>query len=369
MGVQPAYVMKFGSRFLVLFWDPPTQPNGNITEYHLYVDGELRFSGLETSATINGLSPSTSYTFLLEACTRVGCSNSSESRNTTLPDKPDGLAPPSVTPLTPTSLEITWEEPTEPNGDIIRYELQQLEGDQNITLFEGNNSFFYTLSGLIPNTLYRFRVLATNAGGTTASEVAQNRTLEDAPDGLNPPQLTVLNATAINIVWEEPLEPNGVITEYILYRNGSEVFRGLLLTFNDTSLEPFTFYSYFIMACTSGNCSASTSVLERTDEAPPEGLQLPSISSITSYTFDITVNEVMKPNGIVSYVVTVVGSFASSPSGTVVEKEVYNSTEVGTVAVTQLLPFTNYQVLLTVSNSAGSLTGDTVRVITSPAGI
>lgn len=369
MGVQPAYVMKFGSRFLVLFWDPPTQPNGNITEYRLYVDGELRFSGLEMSATINGLSPSTSYAFLLEACTRVGCSNSSESRNTTLPDKPGGLAPPSVTPLTPTSLEITWEEPTEPNGDIIRYELHQLDGDRNITLFEGNNSFFYTLSGLTPNTLYSFRVLATNAGGTTASEVAQNRTLEDAPDGLNPPQLTVINATTINIVWEEPLEPNGVITEYILYRNGSEIFSGLLFAFNDTSLEPFTFYSYFIMVCTSGNCSASTSVVERTGEAPPEELQLPSISSITSYTFDFTVNEVLKPNGIVSYVVTIVGSFASSPSGTVEERELFNSTELGTVTVTDLLPFTNYQVDLTVSNSAGSLTGELVRVMTNPAGI
>lgn len=365
MGVQPAYVITFGSRFLVLFWDPPTQPNGNITEYRLYVDGLLSFSGLETSATIDDLSPSMSYSFVLAACTREGCSNSSESSNTTLPDKPDGLAPPSVTPLTPTSLEIMWEEPTEPNGEIIRYELQQLDGDRNITLF-GGTELFFTLSGLKPNTLYSFRVLATNAGGTTASEVAQNRTLEDAPDGLSPPELTVLNATAINVIWDEPSEPNGVITEYILYRNGSEIFSGLSLAFNDTSLDPFTFYSYFILACTSGNCSASISVLERTSEAPPEGLRLPSISFITSYTFNIAVNEVMKPNGIVSYVVTVVGRFASPPSGRVV---VFNDTEVGTVVVSDLLPFTNYQVILTVSNSAGSLTGEAVSVMTNPAGI
>lgn len=360
--------MIFGSRSLTLSWEPPTQPNGNITEYRLFVNGTLRFSGLETSATISDLSPFTSYVFLIEACTNAGCSNSSESSNTTLPDKPDGLAPPSVTPLTPTSLEITWQAPTESNGDIIRYELQQVNDDQNITLFEGIG-FSYVHIGLTPNGLYSFRVLVTNAGGTTASDVAQNRTLEDAPDGLSPPELTVLNATAIIIAWDEPSEPNGVITEYILSRNMTEIFRGLGFVYNDTDLDPFTFYSYFIQACTSGNCSASTPVVARTGEAPPEGLMLPSVTSITSSSFAITVNEVREPNGIVVYVVTVVGEFASSPTGTEEEREAFNSTGLGTEFVTDLLPFTDYQVFLTVFNSAGSITGDAVRVMTDPAGI
>lgn len=368
MGVQPPYVMIFGSRSLILSWDPPSQPNGNITEYRLFVNGSLRFSGLETSATISQLLPFTSYVFLIEACTSAGCSNSSESSNTTLPDKPGGLAPPSVTPLTPTSLEITWQAPTEPNGDIIQYELQEVNDDQNITLFDGIG-FIYVYSSLTPNTLYSFRVLVTNAGGTTASDVAQNRTLEDAPDGLSPPELTVLNATAINIAWDEPLLPNGVITEYILSRNMTEIFSGLGFVHNDTSLNPFTVYSYFIQACTSGNCSSSTPMVARTDEAPPEGLRLPSITSITSYTFAITVNTVMEPNGIVVYAVTVVGEFASSPTGTEEEREVFNSTEVGRVTVTDLLPFTDYQVILNVFNSAGSVTGDAVSVMTDPAGI
>ena len=304
---------------------------------------------------------------MLEACTGVGCSNSSDSRNTTLPDKPEGLAPPSVVPLTPTSLEITWEEPEKPNGDIIRYELQQLTDDRNITLFQGID-FSHQLMGLIPNTLYRFRVLATNAGGTTASDVAQNRTLEDAPDGLSPPMLTVINATAINVTWQEPLQPNGVISEYILSRDSSEVFRGLELLYIDTNLDPFTLYSYYIQACTSGNCSASTPSVARTDEAAPEGLVPLSISSETSDSFSITLTDVTRPNGIVVYVVTVMGAFASSENGLEEVREVYNDTEVGTVVVTGLLPFTDYQVIQTVSNSAGSLTGDVVRVRTDPSG-
>ena len=317
---------------------------------------------------ISGLLPSTSYIFLIEACTSAGCSNSSESSNTTLPDKPVGLAPPSVIPLTPTSLEIIWEEPADPNGDIIRYELQQVVGDENIIIFEGIG-FNYQLINLTPNTLYSFRVLATNAGGTTASEVAQNRTLEDAPDGLSSPVLTVLNATAINITWAEPSLPNGVITEYILSRNGSEIFRGLKPVYIDTILEPFTIYSYFIQACTSGNCSASTPTVARTEEATPGGFVPPSITSVTSTTFSFTVNDVLQPNGIVIHVVTVMGEFASSPNGVEEMREFYNDTEVGTVVVAGLLPFTDYQALQTVSNSAGSLTGHAVRVTTDPAGM
>ena len=357
--------MSFRSRSLTLSWDPPTQPNGIITEYHLFVNGMLRFSGPETTATISDLLPSTTYIFLVEACTAAACSNSSESSNTTLPDKPDGLAPPSVIPLTPTSLEVTWEEPVFSNGEIIRYELQQLVGDENVTLFVGLG-FEYQVMGLTPNTVYRFRVLATNAGGTTASEVAENRTQEDAPDGLSPPLLTVLNATAITITWVEPSQPNGIISEYILSRNGSEVSRGLELMYIDTALEPYTFYSYIIQACTSGNCSASTASVVRTEEAIPEGLIPLNVIAITSSTFTVTVNNVIQPNGLVLYTVAVTGEFVSTREETII---FHNDTEVGAVVVTDLLPFSDYEVTLTVSNSAGSLTGDVVTVTTEPAGM
>ena len=363
-GVQPVYVTEFGSRSLTLSWNPPTQPNGIITEYNLFVNGIRQFSGLARTATVGNLLPSTFYRFLIEACTSVGCTNSSESGNTTLPDKPEGLAPPSVTPLSPSSLEITWEEPEISNGEILRYELQQLTTDRNITLFSGVG-FSYELTDLTPNTVYRFRVFATNAGGTTASDVAQNHTLEDAPDGLSPPVLTVINATAINVTWEEPSQPNGVISEYILFRNGTEVFHGLKRMYTDTNLDPFTFYSYSIQACTSGNCSASTPTITRTDEATPEGLVPFTITMITSDTFTLTVNEVLRPNGIVLYIITVMGEFADGADET---RVVYNGTEVGTVVVCGLLPFTVYQITQTVSNSAGFLTGDVERVTTDPAG-
>ena len=366
-GVQPAYVTAFDSRSLTLSWRPPNQPNGLITEYTLYVEGVARFSGQARITTVDSLLPSTLYTFVIQACTVAGCSNSSESSNTTRPDRPDGLNPPVVTPLTPTSLEITWEAPNTTNGEILNYELQQVTNDGDVVLFS-DIGFSYQLTGLTPNTIYRFRVLATNAGGTTASDIAQNATLEDAPDGLSPPLTTVINSTAISVEWQEPSKPNGVITEYILSRNGTEIFRGISLMYTDTALQPFTYYSYFIQACTSGNCSASTLTVARTNEDIPEGIVPLTITSTTSDTVSFTVNEVTQPNGIVRYVVILMGLFSSTPGSTEETREVFNDTEVGTGEVEGLVPFTRYQIVLSVSNSAGNLSGEVQIFTTDPAG-
>ena len=359
----------FGSQSLTLSWRPPNTPNGLITEYTLYVDGVARFSGQAKNTTVGSLMPSTLYTFLVQACTIAGCNNSSESSNTTLPDRPDGLDPPVVTPLTPTALEITWSPPDIPNGDILNYQLQQVtnNGDMIGVLFSGIG-FGYELTGLTPNTVYRFRVLATNAGGTTVSEVGQNTTLEDAPDGLSPPVTTVINSTAIHIEWQEPSQPNGVITEYILSRNGTYILRGIGLMYTDTDLQPFTYYSYYFQACTSGNCSASTPTVARTDEAIPVGIVPLSITFVASDTVSFTVNEVTQPNGIVRYVVALTGVFSSIPGSIEETREVFNDTEVGTEEVEELVPFTRYQIVLTVSNSAGTLSGEVHTFTTDPAG-
>ena len=210
-------------------------------------------------------------------------------------------------------------------------------------------------------------MLATNAGGTTVSDVAQNRTLEDAPDGLSAPELTILNATAISAAWAEPTQPNGVITEYILFRNGTEVFSGLELSFVDSGLDPFTRYSYSVQACTSGNCSTSTQSSAQTEEATPEGIVTPTTTT-TATSFSVVISDVVRPNGIVRYVLSVTGEFASSPDGVEETRVVFNDTEPGTADVSDLVPFSSYEVDLTVSNGAGTVASPTVAAMTEPAG-
>lgn len=59
----------------------------------------------------------------MEVCTAYDCTTSPEIRVTTRESPPQGVAPPQVVPLSPTVVNISWIEPTKPNGIILRYDL------------------------------------------------------------------------------------------------------------------------------------------------------------------------------------------------------------------------------------------------------
>lgn len=376
VGVQPPFATSNGSRSLELSWPPPTQPNGVIIRYDLFANGQLQFSGPGNSTTLGDLEPFTDHTLLVQACTAVGCSNSSAVVVRTLPDSPTGLAAPNLTALSPSSIEAVWLPPANPNGIILRFELYMLSGGERELIFSGLD-LETTITGLSPNTLYSFQLLAFNAGGFAESPVVQERTLEDIPDGISAPVIEAVNSTSLNISWEEPTQPNGIIIEYVLTQNGTTVFSGLALSHLATELQPFTVYSYAVMACTVEGCGSSNHSSARTLEAIPEGYVEPSVSSATSDTVTLIINPVTSPNGIVRYIVSVMGEFAVPSQrrrrrrqGTVVERRViYNSTEPGEVVVSNLLPFSTYEISVTVSNSAGTLTGPSFTIQTEPTGM
>ena len=367
-------VVSEGTHFLHLEWLPPAQPNGVITLYNLYVGGVLSFSGLNTSVTVSGLLPFHQYTLSLQACTAVGCTYSPSVTNQTLPDTPQGLAPPTLIALGPTSVAATWQPPVIPNGAILGYTLLQLSGAglaQATVVYSGAN-LQATVTGLSPATLYFFRLVAYNAGGSTQSNASSVVTIESSPDGMPSPNVTVVNATALAIVWSTPLVPNGVVTGYVLVQNSTNITNGFFFAYVSTNLLPFTTYSYSILACTVRGCGSSTPTLAVTAEAPPVGYVAPNVSGVTSTAFTLVVNPVAVPNGVVSYIVNVSGLFASAGGqlpGTMATRMVYNDTGSGTaVVVSGLLPYTQYQVWLEAANSAGSLQGPPITVQTGIGG-
>ncbi len=348
------------SRQLGIAWQQPTIPNGIIVRFDLFLDGEIRFSGPNNSTIISSLSPFTEYSLLLQACTSVGCSSSAMVTGQTLPDQPMGLAAPNLTALSPSSIEAVWDFPQEPNGAILRFELRQLFGpeqSQFIVVFNGLG-LETTLTGLTPNTLYTYQLVVFNAGGNGVSDTASVVTLEGVPDGVIPPTVLVVNSTTLNITWFEPTIPNGVITEYILLQNGTTIFSGLTFYFVVSDLQPFSFYSYSIMACTVRNCSSSAPTVTMTPEARPTGYIPPTVVTITPTSIQLLINPVISPNGIVTYILTL----SDSPD------PLYNSSVPSTVTIDNLRPFTEYSLVLVVSNSAGSLIGPSFSLTTQPSG-
>ena len=112
-------------------------------------------------------------------------------------------------------------------------------------------AFSYTVTELTPFTPYLVYVGVSNSAGGTISPETSLITAESIPVFVEPPTLTVISSTMIRIQWTSPLQPNGVITKYIVDRDGQEIATLYDTTqYTDVNLSAFTAYDYSISACT-----------------------------------------------------------------------------------------------------------------------
>ena len=93
---------------------------------------------------------------------------------------PGDVTPPSVIANSSTSLQVTWKEPTTPNGIIISYSLFNVttggDTDTLLTISSVPRSFY--VDGLEPFTEYGFIVEVCTVAGCTESGVGSGRTGE-----------------------------------------------------------------------------------------------------------------------------------------------------------------------------------------------
>ena len=96
------------------------------------------------------------------------------------------------------------------------------------------------------------------------------------PEGVRIPDVQRYS-TSLFISWQVPRKPNGIITEYILTINDTEVYRGLNKTFNLTGLAVYTRHVILLTVCTKINCTEGTSTVFYTAEIPPQGVRPPVV--------------------------------------------------------------------------------------------
>ena len=112
-------------------WEAPAVPNGVVTHYRLFVvrGGEipvvLNADSTTFSLTVTGefVRPYTTFVVTLEACTRGGCVASPQAQATTLETPPADQPDPIVVALAAGGVRVQWSGPTEPNGDITRFDV------------------------------------------------------------------------------------------------------------------------------------------------------------------------------------------------------------------------------------------------------
>lgn len=150
---------------------------GTSTSYGSQTSSQSAGSGTNdqsVSAAVSGLTAGTTYHFRIVATNADGTTFGSDATFTT----PSSAGPPSVSTGPATSVKPTGATVTgtvDPSGQATTYHFDYgtstAYGHTTASTSAGsgttNQSVSATLSGLVPNTTYHYRIVATNASGTT----------------------------------------------------------------------------------------------------------------------------------------------------------------------------------------------------------
>ncbi|GFS46749.1 receptor-type tyrosine-protein phosphatase T [Trichonephila inaurata madagascariensis] len=180
-------IVSVADRNMEISWDNPEFPNGIVTQYRIRAwinefsqpDVEVHQKTTKEDkqyATIEGLRPANLYIITVEAATKAGWGNSSQLIENTLDGVPGEPSEVSVLENQQKSLNISWKEPLQDNGAILRYKVNYrpvstLDPVFNATPFieketelEGNVNEII-LSDLHPSTQYKVLVTAKTSAG------------------------------------------------------------------------------------------------------------------------------------------------------------------------------------------------------------
>ncbi|KAM5206303.1 usherin isoform 2-T2 [Hipposideros larvatus] len=374
--VQPP-VAKSLPNSLFLSWNPPRKANGIITQYSLYMDGMLIYSGNRENYTVTDLAVFTPHRFLLGACTHVGCANSSLVVLYTAQLPPGLVDPPILSVLDSRTIYVQWKPPRQVNGILERYVLYISNHTHDFTVWDviyNSTELFqdHVLRYLFPGTKYFVKLGACTGGGCTVSVASEALMDESAPEGVPAPRAHAYSPHSFNISWTEPEHPNGVITSYGLYLDGVLIHNSSELRCHAYGFAPWSLHSFRLQACTARGCALGPLVENRTLEAAPEGTVNVFVKTEGPRKAHVRWGAPFHPNGHLTYFVLFTGMFYADPADNnytlLHDTRIRHSGEEPDlwVLVDGLVPFTNYTVQVNVSNSQGSLTSDPTTIAMPP---
>lgn len=228
---------------LTVAWDA-ARDNVGVTGYDVYVGTMLIATSAQTTYTLTGLTPSTSYSFTVRA--RDAANNVSAPSavlNARTKDTPDTTAPTApanlrMTANTATSISLTWDAAAD-NVGVTGYDLFN-----GTTVVATTAQTSYTMTGLAKASSYSFTVRAKDAAGNISalSEALVARTtdgLPPDPGSVAPPvaegvQTSIGDATQFLYTGSNPIQ-TGVATGTIRTERVA-VLRGRVLAANGAPL-------------------------------------------------------------------------------------------------------------------------------------
>ncbi|XP_041643287.1 neogenin 1a isoform X8 [Cheilinus undulatus] len=187
-------------------------------------------------------------------------------------------------------IKLTWRPPAEPHGDELTYSVfysQEGTSRERVVNTSRPGEMQVTIQNLMPDTKYRFRVVAHNSNGQGESSAALKvaTQAEVQVPGPAPNLQAVSNTpTSVSLSWDKPLTGNGEIVTYKLYYTDKSVGNEQDVdidgqSYTLTGLKKNTEYSFRVVANNKHGPGVSTEdVIVRTlsdvPSAPPQNLTL-----------------------------------------------------------------------------------------------
>ncbi|GFU37481.1 tyrosine-protein phosphatase Lar [Nephila pilipes] len=296
---------------VVVQWDPPKEPNGQVTGYKVYYTinphspTQTWLSQIVDNnqlTTISDMKTHAIYTIRVQAFTSRGPGPLSApiqvKTQQGVPSQPANLR---ATPTSATTVQLTWSRPSNTGENIIGYELYW---NDTFTQHEYHREIpdveTYTLGDLYPDTVYYVWVAAKSKRGEGAATPPVHVRTEQYAPSAPPMEVTgvTLNARSLRISWEPPPKNNwnGILTFYkVLYLKSDKppvpsTATVKIVDAKDTfvvldKLSTWTEYRIWVLAGTeAGEGPLSEAIVLRTDEGVPgmpRDIEVKSLNSTT----------------------------------------------------------------------------------------
>ncbi|XP_033741924.1 tenascin-like [Pecten maximus] len=393
-------------------WNKPSQSNGNITQYSVYVtDHEGRcvhllqlcttqctatqpprtcditrsntFTDDQTdfNETIDGLLAYIRYTFTVYAYTLAGQGAESSTASNTSQSEPHYITDLVKENTTSSTITISFHEPEPSTGPITRYQVRYVykervckdglsNGDditQNTSCIPSSGRTVCSIHHLYPYWNYSISVRAyTIIGPGNWSDPLLQRPDEDKPtvidvDSLHP---TLVTAGSVTLEWSAPCPPNGVIGNYLIHWNTSSTINtsDSSMSYTIPGLQPYRNYTYQVAAVTGAGVGSYTSVKTVTTltDVPHKPSEV-NASTVNSTRISVTWNKPDLKTGPTSYTATAIDENTQKSTSSCTTTG-FEST---TCMIGNLDEYWNYTIVVIATTVNGSVNSSNNKTVTT----